>query len=123
MRFKELFFKFFQCYRLNIRSAIDTREMGLKDIHVRCLFLIASTPDCTATIIVKKMDRDIVQVACLIQEILEKGWIENQGERGDKDNQVLILSKSGSLIQQQINTLEQNLENLILSGLYATGCD
>ncbi|GAC03419.1 hypothetical protein GAGA_0554 [Paraglaciecola agarilytica NO2] len=90
---------------------------------MRCLFLIASTPDCTATIIVKKMDRDIVQVACLIQEILEKGWIENQGERGDKDNQVLILSKSGSLIQQQINTLEQNLENLILSGLYATGCD
>jgi len=119
MRLREYILSLTQYYRVNIRAAVNASELGLNAMHVRCLFVIANTPDCTANCIVKNMGRDKAQIARLVKEMLAKGWLEKQANSEDKRSQILTLSASGSQLQQKISVLEQDLENTILSGLSA----
>jgi len=108
-----------QHYRLNIRTAVNANELGLNGMHVRCLHVIANTPECTANYIVRSMGRDKAQIARLVKEMIGKGWIKKQASREDKRSQILSLTASGRQLQQKISLLEQDLESTILNGLSA----
>lgn len=119
MTLREYILSLSQYYRINIRTAVNANELGLNGMHVRCLYVIAHAPDCTANYIVKNMGRDKAQIARLVKEMISKGWIEKQASREDKRSQILSLTASGRQLQQKISLLEQDLESTILNGLSA----
>jgi DNA-binding MarR family transcriptional regulator len=119
MIMREYILSLSQHYRLNIRTAVNANELGLNGMHVRCLHVIANTPECTANYIVRSMGRDKAQIARLVKEMIGKGWIKKQASREDKRSQILSLTASGRQLQQKISLLEQDLESTILNGLSA----
>lgn len=76
MTLRDYIFSLSQFYRVNIRTAVDASELGLNGMHVRCLHVIANTPVCSASCIVKNMGRDKAQIARLVKEMIAKGWLE-----------------------------------------------
>ena len=62
-------FALMQNYRVTIREAINAGELGLNAMHVRCLHIIAATPQCTANDIVNQTQRDKAQIARLVKEL------------------------------------------------------
>lgn len=114
---RECIFSLAQCYRVNIRAAVNANELGLNAMHVRCLHVIADTPDCTANCIVKKMGRDKAQIARLVKDMIEKGWLEKTPSSEDKRSYILTLSESGRALQQKISVIEKDLEKTLLTGL------
>lgn len=119
MTMREYILSLSQHYRVNIRTAVNANELGLNGMHVRCLHVIANTPECTANYIVRSMGRDKAQIARLVKEMIGKGWIKKQASREDKRSQILSLTASGRQLQQKISLLEQDLESTILNGLSA----
>jgi DNA-binding MarR family transcriptional regulator len=119
MTMREYILSLSQHYRLNIRTAVNANELGLNGMHVRCLHVIANTPECTANYIVRSMGRDKAQIARLVKEMIGKGWIKKQASREDKRSQILSSTASGRQLQQKISLLEQDLESTILNGLSA----
>jgi DNA-binding MarR family transcriptional regulator len=119
MIMREYILSLSQHYRLNIRTAVNANELGLNGMHVRCLHVIANTPECTANYIVRSMGRDKAQIARLVKEMIGKGWIKKQASREDKRSQILSSTASGRQLQQKISLLEQDLESTILNGLSA----
>jgi DNA-binding MarR family transcriptional regulator len=119
MIMREYILSLSQHYRLNIRTAVNANEVGLNGMHVRCLHVIANTPECTANYIVRSMGRDKAQIARLVKEMIGKGWIKKQASREDKRSQILSSTASGRQLQQKISLLEQDLESTILNGLSA----
>lgn len=117
MTLREYMFAMAQAYRQNIRTAVHAGDLGLNGMHVRCLHIIAQTPQCTANCIVKRMGRDKAQIARLVKEMLAYGWLLKQPSEQDKRSQVLHLSASGQALQQQISQLELQLEQRMLTGL------
>jgi DNA-binding MarR family transcriptional regulator len=117
MTLREYIFNLSQFYRVNIRAAVNASELGLNGMHVRCLHFIAQNNECTANCIVKRMGRDKAQIARLIKEMLDKGWLVKHVSEQDKRSQILTLSASGQQLQQKINQLERELEKTIVSGL------
>lgn len=119
MTLREYILSLSQHYRINIRTALNANELGLNGMHVRCFDVIANTSDCTANYIVKNMGRDKAQIARLVKEMIDKGWIEKQVSREDKRSQILSLTASGRQLQQRISLLEQEIESTLLKGLSA----
>lgn len=117
MTLREYIFSLSQFYRVNIRSAVNASELGLNGMHVRCMFIIGKTKECTANDMVKQMGRDKAQIARLVKEMLEKGWIVKQASEIDKRSQILSLSNTGADLQLKISVLEQKLEKRIVAGL------
>ena len=117
MKLREYILSLSQFYRVNIRTAVNASELGLNGMHVRCLHVIANTPDCTANCIVKNMGRDKAQIARLVKEMIAKSWIEKHASTEDKRSQILSLSESGTQQQQKISLLEKTIESTILTGL------
>ena len=117
MTLREYILSLSQFYRVNIRAAVNANELGLNGMHVRCLHIIATTQTCTANYIVQSMGRDKAQIARLVKEMLDKGWLEKQVDEQDKRSQILTLSASGEQLQQKISRLENEIENTILTGL------
>lgn len=119
MTLREFILSLSQHYRVNIRSAINAGELGLNGMHVRCLVVIANTPNCTANCIVKKTKRDKAQIARLVKEMIIKGWLEKNASATDKRSHILSLSESGIQLQKRIKHLEQSIEDSLMSNLSA----
>lgn len=119
MSLRDTIFGLAQVYRGHIKEAVHANELGLNGMHVRCLHAIASHPDCTANDIVQRMDKDKAQIARLIKDMLDKGWIVKQASDHDKRSQILSLSVSGEQLQQHISRLEKEIEANLLCSLSA----
>ena len=64
MKLREYILSLSQFYRVNIRTAVNASELGLNGMHVRCLHVIANTPDCTANCIVKNSGLGETPIYC-----------------------------------------------------------
>lgn len=117
MNLRETIFALAQAYRVHIKEAVNANELGLNGMHVRCLHAIANCPQCTANAIVNQLGKDKAQIARLIKDMLDKGWLEKHSSEFDKRSQILSLSSSGKALQQQLMQLEKQLEQSFEAGL------
>lgn len=117
MTLRDCIFALSQAYRGHIKGAVNANELGLNGMHVRCLHVIAYQSQCTANTIVQSIGKDKAQIARLIKDMIDKGWVEKQASEEDKRSQILSLSNAGKQLQQQIGELEKEIEGSLLDGL------
>lgn len=117
MQLKGYIFNLAQSYRMNLKQAVNAHDLGLNGMHVRCLHAIANQKQCTANTIVVKMGKDKAQIARLIKDMIDKGWLKKQASAEDKRSQIITLSNDGMQLQQKIKQLEIQLQTQLLAGL------
>ncbi|WP_404343248.1 MarR family winged helix-turn-helix transcriptional regulator [Pseudoalteromonas mariniglutinosa] len=106
-----------QSYRVTVRAAINAKQLGLNALHVRCLHLIADTPQCTANDIVNKTQRDKAQIARLLKELLSLALISKCADQHDKRCFILSLTDAGKQLFTQLNAAEQQVDSQLCQGL------
>ncbi|MDP5029824.1 MAG: MarR family transcriptional regulator [Paraglaciecola sp.] len=117
MGLRETIFGLAQIYRGHIKTAVNANELGLNGMHVRCLHIIANQSHCTANALVQLLGKDKAQIARLVKDMIEKGWLVKQASPSDKRSQILTLSGSGLALLQKISQLEKEIEASLLAGL------
>lgn len=87
------------------------REAGLEiaPMHIRSLHTINSLAECTANDLVELMDRDKGQVARLIKEMIEKGFIERVQNPNDKRSQFIEITQFGHETLKKMLAIEANI--------------
>jgi DNA-binding MarR family transcriptional regulator len=84
------------------------REAGLEiaPMHIRSLHTINRLAECTANDLVELMDRDKGQVARLIKEMIEKGFVERIQNPNDKRSQFIEITEFGHETLKQMLAIE-----------------
>ena len=109
MNLRETIFALAQSYRVHIKEAVNANELGLNGMHVRCLHAIANCPQCTANAIVNQLGKDKAQIARLIKDMLDKGWLEKHS------SEFQPFVRDRGLDFCNINILCTSLQSMILS--------
>lgn len=104
-------------YKMAMRRSLKAKELGLNRMHVKCLSFIHSSNDCTANDIVNHFKRDKAQVARLIKEMIEKGWLTKSQNPNDKRSQILFLTEQGESLAMLILDTQSILQHKMLRGL------
>ncbi len=102
-------FALMQNYRVTIREAINAGELGLNAMHVRCLHIIAATPQCTANDIVNQTQRDKAQIARLVKELLALNLIHKNASEHDKRCFILSFTAQGCTLYDKLLNAEQHV--------------
>ena len=102
-------FALMQNYRVTIREAINAGELGLNAMHVRCLHIIAATPQCTANDIVNQTQRDKAQIARLVKELLALNLIDKNASEHDKRCFILSFTAQGCALYDKLLNAEQHV--------------
>jgi len=102
-------FALMQNYRVTIREAINAGELGLNAMHVRCLHIIAATPQCTANDIVNQTQRDKAQIARLVKELLALNLIHKNASEHDKRCFILSFTAQGCRLYDKLLNAEQHV--------------
>ena len=102
-------FALMQNYRVTIREAINAGELGLNAMHVRCLHIIAATPQCTANDIVNQTQRDKAQIARLVKELLALNLIHKNASEHDKRCFILSFTAQGCALYDKLLNAEQHV--------------
>ncbi|RBW46062.1 MarR family transcriptional regulator [Psychromonas sp. B3M02] len=110
-------FTLMQRYRMTMRDVINANELGLNAMHVRCLHIIEATEACTANDIVQKMQRDKAQVARLVKDLMNLGFIEKNASKEDKRRFILSFTESGSALLMKLLAAQKEINNSLCKGL------
>ena len=87
------------------------REAGLEiaPMHIRSLHTINNLAQCTANDLVELMDRDKGQIARLVKEMIEKGFVERVQNPDDKRSQFIEITVFGHETLKQMLAIEANI--------------
>lgn len=87
------------------------REAGLNiaPMHIRSLHTINSLDVCTANDLVELMDRDKGQIARLVKEMIEKGFVERVQNPDDKRSQFIEITAFGHETLKQMLAIEADI--------------
>ncbi|MGF1759904.1 MarR family winged helix-turn-helix transcriptional regulator [Photobacterium sagamiensis] len=110
-------FTLIQNYRSEMRSAINAKDLNINAMHVQCLRFIAETSDCTANSIVQGLARDKSQISILINDMVNKGWIEKKPNAADKRSQLLMLTETGCDLIDKVRQEEAVVSKRMQQGL------
>ena len=78
-------------------------------MHVRCLHIIAATPQCTANDIVNQTQRDKAQIARLVKELLALNLIHKNASEHDKRCFILSFTAQGCTLYDKLLNAEQHV--------------
>ncbi|MGO2365926.1 MAG: MarR family winged helix-turn-helix transcriptional regulator [Pseudoalteromonas sp.] len=106
-----------QSYRVTVRNSINANELGINALHVRCLHIIAQTPDCTANDIVQQTQRDKAQIARLLKELIKLNLVTKCADENDKRSFILSFTTAGEQLLQKLHAAEQSVDELLCKGL------
>lgn len=110
-------FSLMQHYRVTIREVINANELGLNAMHVRCLYIINETENCTANDIVQKMQRDKAQVARLVKELITLDLIEKKASVEDKRRFILSFTEQGKKLLTKLLQAQKEINETMCKGL------
>lgn len=113
----------FDAYRMALRHQLNANQLGLNAMLVKCIMVIAKTPDCTANDICTTLNRDKAQIARLIKELIAKDWISKQPSRNDKRSYILSLTDAGLILKEQILAAKTTVHAQMELGLSAEELD
>jgi DNA-binding MarR family transcriptional regulator len=87
------------------------REAGLEiaPMHIRSLHTINSLAVCTANDLVELMDRDKGQIARLVKEMIEKGFVARVQNPDDKRSQFIEITAFGHETLKQMLAIEAKI--------------
>lgn len=87
------------------------REAGLNiaPMHIRSLHTINSLDVCTANDLVELMDRDKGQIARLVKEMIEKGFVDRVQNSDDKRSQFIEITAFGYETLKQMLAIEAKI--------------
>ena len=87
------------------------REAGLNiaPMHIRSLHTINSIDVCTANDLVELMDRDKGQIARLVKEMIEKGFVDRVQNPDDKRSQFIEITAFGHETLKQMLAIEAKI--------------
>ncbi|CAH0536385.1 MarR family winged helix-turn-helix transcriptional regulator [Vibrio marisflavi] len=88
-------FEIVHSYKVAMRRALKAKELGLNKMYVKCLSFIHASENCTANDIVSHFGRDKAQIARLIKDMIENGWLTKSPDPNDKRSQLLVLTTEG----------------------------
>ncbi|GAD90216.1 hypothetical protein VHA01S_037_00040 [Vibrio halioticoli NBRC 102217] len=107
----EAIFNIVHSYRNAIRAELQTQHSSLNGMHARCLSFIERNTQCTANDIVQHFSRDKAQVARLVKEMINNGWLIKSPNPEDKRSQLLSLTEQGIALSQQISNAQQKIQD------------
>jgi len=107
----------FERYRMALRHELNANQLGLNAMLVKCVTLIANTPLCSAHDICITLQRDKAQIARLIKEATNKGWVTKQAAIEDKRRYILTLTDSGEILSEQITAAKKKVHAQMQVGL------
>lgn len=113
-------FMLMQSYRVTTRDAINANDLGLNAMHVRCLHIIAATPQCTANDIVTQTQRDKAQIARLIKELLALNLINKCASEHDKRCFIVSFTASGTALFNKLLSAERQVNEQMCKNLNST---
>lgn len=100
----------------------DEAEKGLGPLHLRALCLCLRNPDSTQQWLVQAMGRDKGQIARLIRELEERGFLSRSADQRDKRVWRLAVTAEGEEKCRWFSVIEAKLANDLFAGLGATEC-
>jgi DNA-binding MarR family transcriptional regulator len=100
----------------------DEAEKGLGPLHLRALCLCQRNPASTQQWLVQAMGRDKGQIARLIRELEERGFLCRSPDERDKRVWRLAVTQEGEEKCRWFSVLEAKLANDLFAGLGATEC-
>lgn len=107
----------FEAFRMAFRQQLNAKQLGLNAMIVKCVTIIATTPDCTAHHICITLNRDKAQIARLVKEMMVKGWVSKQPSTCDKRSYILTLTDAGLVLREQIQSAKETIHAQIEAGL------
>jgi DNA-binding MarR family transcriptional regulator len=100
----------------------DEAEKGLGPLHLRALCLCLRNPDSTQQWLVQAMGRDKGQIARLIRELEERGFLRRSPDERDKRVWRLAVTAEGEEKCRWFSVIEAKLANDLFAGLGVAEC-
>lgn len=93
-------------YRKELQAGIEHSGIALPITHLRALKAVCHIPDCTASTISVKMNKDKAQIARVLGGLIEAGMIEKREHPQDQRSQLLVATTAGRRMLGKINAVE-----------------
>ncbi|CAH0528779.1 MarR family winged helix-turn-helix transcriptional regulator [Vibrio hippocampi] len=113
----DVIFSLAYAYKTRMRDELNANELGLNGMHIRCLTYISATPNSTANDIVHHFSRDKAQIARLVKEMINNGWIVKSPNPEDKRSQLLSLTEDGASIVKKAVAAQAKVHQLMQDSL------
>lgn len=113
----EVLFAATHSFRHEMKKSLNAKEIGLNGMHVRCLSYITKMESCTANQLSLSLGRDKAQIARLVKDMIEKGWLTKQPDPQDKRSQLLLLTETGKALSREIKQNHQQIQQRMLKNL------
>lgn len=106
-------------YRAHMVRAMAAIHPDLTMNEVRALGFIGRHPGATQKDLVRHSGADKAQVARMVAQLAERGWITSHPNPGDGRSRILALSSEGQALQETVRGLRQSLSARLLAGCSA----
>jgi DNA-binding MarR family transcriptional regulator len=103
-------------YRAHMVRAMAAIHPDLTMNEVRALGFIGSHPGATQKDLVRHSGADKAQVARMVAQLAERGWITSHPNPEDGRSRILALSAEGQALQDTVRGLRQTLSARLLEG-------
>lgn len=104
-------------------NQLEEKKLGISPMHVRVLKVIGKSNTSTAIDIAGLFKRDKAQITRLINQLIDKGFIQKAPNPNDKRSQILALTSSGKMLQKILRTVSDDMDTQMVQGIEAGDLD
>lgn len=119
----EVTFQLTHTIKQQLGSHLDAQNLSITAMHVRVLKVLAKPNASTAIDIAGLFKRDKAQITRLVNQLIDRGFVQKEPNPDDKRSQLLALTSAGRALQERLRAVSDDIENQMMRGIKAEDLD
>jgi DNA-binding MarR family transcriptional regulator len=107
----------FSGFKSELKLKYRTLSLTVSPMHFRSLQVISRNSGCTSQKVAGSLNRDKAQIARLIGELVDQGYVETQPGLADKRERLLTLTPPGKTLMKELQLVEKTVVSRMTKGL------
>lgn len=107
----------FSSFKSELIKRYKILSLTISPMHSRSMQVIKHKKNCTSQHVADLLNRDKAQIARLIGELVNQGFVDTQPSLIDKRNRLLMLTTSGENVMKEVKLTEESVTNKMVKGI------